>query len=78
MIALEEVVVAALLREETSGRYKLSLRSKAACPVGQVAQALGGGGHMHACGATISGTKDEVVERLTDLIGEALTAADAS
>ncbi|MFH1530586.1 MAG: NUDIX domain-containing protein [Pseudomonadota bacterium] len=77
MIALEEVAVAALLREEANGRYKLSLRSKAACPVGQIAQALGGGGHMHACGAMITGTKDEVVERLTTLVGEALDAAEA-
>jgi len=76
MIALEEVVVAALLREETNGRYKLSLRSKASCPVGQVAQALDGGGHMHACGAMITGTKDEVVQRLTTLVGEALKAAE--
>ncbi len=75
MIALEEVMVAALLREETKGRYKLSLRSKASCPVGQVAQALGGGGHMHACGAMIKGTRDEVIERLKDLVGEALEAA---
>ena len=75
MIALEEVVVAALLREESKGRYKLSLRSKASCPVGQVAQALGGGGHMHACGAMVSGTQDEVITTLKKLVGEALAAA---
>ena len=77
MIALQEVEVAALLREEGSGRFKLSLRSKASCPVGQIAQALGGGGHMHACGAVITGTRDEVIERLTALVGEALAAAEA-
>ena len=76
MIALEEVVVAALIREESPGRYKLSLRSKASCPVGQVAQALGGGGHMHACGAMVTGTQEEVIERLKTLIGEALEAAN--
>lgn len=77
MIALDVVVVAALLREESRGRYKLSLRSKASCPVGQIAQALGGGGHMHACGAMISGTQDEVIEQLKTLVGEALAAAEA-
>ncbi len=76
MIALDVVVVAALLREESQGRYKLSLRSKASCPVGQVAQTLGGGGHMHACGAMVSGTQDEIIERLKTLVGEALAAAE--
>ncbi len=72
MIALEEVSVAALLREESKNRFKLSLRSKACCPVGQVAQALGGGGHMHACGAMVSAPKEELIANLTALVGEAL------
>jgi len=76
MIALEGVQVAALIREESKDRYKLSLRSKASCPIGQVARALGGGGHMHACGAMVNGTEDEIVANLTALVGEALAAAD--
>ena len=74
MISLEEVSVAALIREEAKGRFKISLRSKACCRVGQVAQALGGGGHMHACGAMVSAPKDELIANLTALVGEALMA----
>ncbi|MBM4370772.1 MAG: NUDIX domain-containing protein [Deltaproteobacteria bacterium] len=71
IIALEEVRVAALVREERDGRFKVSLRSKACCPVGAVAQALGGGGHLHACGATAPGPLEDLLARLITLVGDA-------
>lgn len=75
MIALAGVHVAALIKEEQRDRIKISLRSKECCPVGSVAQALGGGGHAHACGAVVKGKKDEVMKRLRELVAEALEQA---
>jgi phosphoesterase RecJ-like protein len=72
MIALSDVKVAALIKEEHRERVKVSLRSKACCPVSSVAQALGGGGHAHACGAVIKGSREGILEQLRTLVREAL------
>ena len=72
MIALSDVKIAALIKEEHRDRVKVSLRSKACCPVSSVAQALGGGGHAHACGAVIKGSREGILEQLRILVREAL------
>jgi phosphoesterase RecJ-like protein len=55
--------VAAVLKEQPDGGYKVSLRSKGATDVGKVATGFGGGGHKYAAGYT------------TDLDAEAAVAA---
>ncbi len=52
---VQSVKVALLLREETEGSWKISLRSKKGFSVLEAAQSLGGGGHLNSAGATISG-----------------------
>ncbi len=52
--AVEGVELAALLREETNGDIKLSLRSKGAVDASEVASIFGGGGHKNAGGAYLS------------------------
>lgn len=59
-----ETDVAAIFKEMPDGTWKGSLRSKGATDVGVVAQALGGGGHRLAAGFSLTGTLDEVVERV--------------
>lgn len=54
--AVEGVELAALLREETSGDIKLSLRSKGSVDASELAGTFGGGGHRNAGGAYLSGT----------------------
>ncbi|HVL33887.1 MAG TPA: bifunctional oligoribonuclease/PAP phosphatase NrnA [Actinomycetota bacterium] len=44
--------VATVLKEQSDGMYKVSMRSKGASNVGAVAEALGGGGHALAAGFT--------------------------
>lgn len=64
------VEVAAILKEQSQGGIKLSLRSKTDFDVSQLAQAFGGGGHRKAAGATVSGTMAEVKEALLSKIQE--------
>jgi phosphoesterase RecJ-like protein len=55
-IGIEGVLIAALFKPgKQAGEYKLSLRSKTAVRVGDVARRRGGGGHDHAAGATLYG-----------------------
>jgi phosphoesterase RecJ-like protein len=44
--------VAAVLKQQPEGGYKVSLRSKGATDVGKVATRFGGGGHKYAAGYT--------------------------
>lgn len=45
-----EAEVAAVLKQADDGHWKVSLRSKTAVDVGEVANQMGGGGHKHASG----------------------------
>ena len=69
-----EAEIAAVFKQADDGVWKGSLRSKTSINVGEVARALGGGGHTYAAGYT--GTTD--VERMVvDLISELDRAAGA-
>ncbi|MBX2996854.1 MAG: DHH family phosphoesterase [Bdellovibrionaceae bacterium] len=69
VMTIESLEAAALFREEAPGQYRLSLRSKGEIEVLSVAESLGGGGHVHAAGASIRGPyekiKDQVVRDMT-------------
>ena len=68
LMHVNSLQAAALLREDAPGEYKLSMRSKGQIEVLSIAEALGGGGHKFAAGATVYGDfakiKKDVVERL--------------
>ncbi|MGE0527412.1 MAG: bifunctional oligoribonuclease/PAP phosphatase NrnA [Bdellovibrionales bacterium] len=59
---------AALLREDATNEYKLSLRSKGRLEVLGVAEAFQGGGHMFAAGAYIRGQYSEIKQKVVDLL----------
>ena len=69
LMTIETLEAAALFREDSPGQYKLSLRSKGEIEVLSVAELLGGGGHVHAAGATLTGPfqqfKDQVVREIS-------------
>jgi phosphoesterase RecJ-like protein len=76
-IAGVDVVV--LFSEVEPGKVKVSLRSTGRVAIDQVCSRLGGGGHIHAAGVLLRGTREEArarilpeIERLID----ALPAAD--
>lgn len=71
----EGVRAAALLREQTGGRVKASLRSLGEVDVSRVALLHGGGGHAAAAGCTLVGGLDEcaaiIASELSDEIARA-------
>jgi phosphoesterase RecJ-like protein len=68
---LEGVEVAVLLRQEGKGdRWKATFRSKVSADVGGLAATLGGGGHRHAAGCILTGSLQEVRERVRKAVSE--------
>jgi len=61
-----------LFVEVSSGRYKVSLRSKGRHDVHAVANRFGGGGHAKAAGFRIEGVLDDVVSRVVTVAKETL------
>jgi phosphoesterase RecJ-like protein len=59
-----ETDVAAVIKQQRDGRFKVSLRSRGAHDVAAVASAFGGGGHRLAAGFTSRHGLVETVERL--------------
>jgi phosphoesterase RecJ-like protein len=66
------VEVAAAFREEETGEYRVSFRSKGKVDVSAIASALGGGGHRNAAGCTVLGSLDEVKRRVFRMMEAAL------
>jgi phosphoesterase RecJ-like protein len=62
--AVREARVAALLKEESTGAYKVSLRSRDGVDVSAVARSLGGGGHARAAGFSAEGSVEEIFEAI--------------
>lgn len=69
-----EADVAAVLKEQVAGGFKVSLRSRGDTDVSAVAERFGGGGHRLAAGYTATGSLEEAIGALV----QALTAAAAS
>jgi bifunctional oligoribonuclease and PAP phosphatase NrnA len=69
------VEVAVLFREEGPRTYKISLRSKNVIDVASVAEQFGGGGHRKAAGCTMTGSLQDVRDRLLNAVNEALIVA---
>jgi phosphoesterase RecJ-like protein len=77
LITANEVVIAVVYKELADNKVELSFRSKPGFDVGSVAFSLGGGGHKQASGATIDGSIDEAIARVTPLL-EAAAAQGAA
>jgi phosphoesterase RecJ-like protein len=63
-----EADVAAVLKQQRDGRFKVSLRSKGGHDVASVASGFGGGGHRLAAGYTSKHGLAETVERLKEAV----------
>ena len=70
--SIKGVEVAAFLKEAEDGTIKVSMRSKEALDVAEIAQRLGGGGHIRAAGCTLSCTLSEAYDRLRDQLTDGL------
>jgi bifunctional oligoribonuclease and PAP phosphatase NrnA len=64
-LTIKGVIVAALIRELRTDTWKVSLRSKSDdIDVNEVANSFGGGGHIAAAAFTISGTFEEIEQKV--------------
>jgi bifunctional oligoribonuclease and PAP phosphatase NrnA len=68
--------IAILFREMEDGAVKISFRSSGSADVNAVARSFGGGGHVKASGALVTGPLDEVIERVVARAGEGLPPAE--
>jgi phosphoesterase RecJ-like protein len=69
-----EADVAAVLKEQAGGGFKVSMRSRGDTDVAAVAQGFGGGGHRLAAGYTSKGTLQETADALVRAVTEARSA----
>ena len=66
------VEVAVLMTENKEGQWKLSLRSCEYVDVQKIVSVYGGGGHVHAAGATVADAQDVITKDLLARIGEVI------
>ena len=71
-LTVEPVEVSVCLMEVKKGQYKVSLRSKGAVNVNEVAATFGGGGHVLASGCMLFGDLEEVVDKLSFAVRQRL------
>ena len=71
-VSVQGVEAGLFVREVEPQTYKVSLRSRGVANVGRVAVACGGGGHEHAAGCLLTGTFDEVINRLLEELAKEL------
>jgi bifunctional oligoribonuclease and PAP phosphatase NrnA len=62
--AIEGVEAVALFSEVEPGKVKVSLRSTGRVAIDGVCARLGGGGHLHAAGVQLRGTREQARERV--------------
>lgn len=68
--AVRESKLAVILKEQESGEFKGSLRSRGQVDVAKLAQRFGGGGHQRAAGFTAQGTVEQIIERMKGYLSE--------
>lgn len=70
---IDTVEVGALFREVSTGRVKVSLRSKRTVDVARIAQTFQGGGHTRAAGCMLTGDLSDVIDAVVEQIENALS-----
>lgn len=68
LLAIDSVEAIFYLKQNDEKNYTLGLRGKNKINVGLIATELGGGGHRLAAGAKINGTKEEIIEKLLEMV----------
>ena len=68
----------AFFKQVAPDQFRVSLRSKGDIDVGRIARTFGGGGHRNASGCTLTGTLNEVRDRILDLVSAEVAASTSS
>ncbi|HEV3021433.1 MAG TPA: DHHA1 domain-containing protein [Pirellulales bacterium] len=64
--------VAVILVEQSTGKFKVSFRSRSAVDCSKLAETFGGGGHKAAAGAMVDGPFDQAQQRVLDAVRQAM------
>ena len=72
---IDTVEIALLIRESPDDRIRVSMRGKSIANVGDIALALGGGGHRFSAGCTLDGPLQTAVARVREAAEIVLTNA---
>jgi phosphoesterase RecJ-like protein len=64
--------VAVILVEQSSGQFKLSLRSRSSVDCSKLAEIFQGGGHKAAAGATLDGPLETAQSRVLEVVRAAM------
>ncbi len=68
LVGVNEAMVSATFKQQFDGEIRLSMRAKLGFDVGEVAKALGGGGHRQAAGATLHGPLEDAIARVIPML----------
>jgi len=71
-LGAKDIVAVALVRKQGEGLYRISMRSKGAVSVRDVAMRHGGGGHVNAAACSIAGTREQVTQTIVDDVASVL------
>ncbi|MDX1658592.1 MAG: bifunctional oligoribonuclease/PAP phosphatase NrnA [Nitriliruptorales bacterium] len=74
---VETAEVAMVLKEDTDGSWRVSLRSKGSIDVGVLATELGGGGHAFAAGFSSDASREDIVADVTARLDDTTPRAAA-
>lgn len=72
LMNIETLEAAAIFREDAAQEFKVSLRSKGLLPVLELAERLGGGGHVFAAGAYYKGDYEVLKSQVVDFFVQTL------
>lgn len=71
-LGAKDVLAVALVRKQTETQYRVSMRSKGAVNVREVAVTHGGGGHVNAAACSVPGSRETVTAAIAEAIGARL------
>jgi phosphoesterase RecJ-like protein len=74
LLQADEAYISCVLTEKDGDKIELSFRAIPGFDVSQVATSLGGGGHVQASGATVSGTLPDIERQVIPMLKEAARA----
>lgn len=75
--SVEGVICGVTIKQTDAETFKLSFRTYDPLNASDICMELGGGGHKGAAGATLTGTLDEVKEKILAAVGKAMEEIDA-
>lgn len=69
---IEGVMAGITLREKNNGKFKVSVRTTDELDASAICANFGGGGHKAAAGCMITGTLNEAIEQIIEVVRQAL------